>query len=226
MYVARSISRNFTRIARPNVLFSASVHYAHPSWKSNRPVEYWIYNNDTAVSKLVSLKDLKIELVEGALEKEFETLSACSTKTANGPAFSRWFLFSGRDEVTSKAILEAFNINVPSRSGNVSSRAKVDFIMGKTRSTDHLLLRVHDLRLQQHDHDGDEGDVDDIAWLQVRPLIHGAASSPRSFRFETCTYFHSSHRISSSSVDFPLLTWSIPGVHSRAYTAEIRRRRR
>jgi hypothetical protein len=169
MFVARSIRTSFVRIARPTLLFSASVHYAHPSWKYNRPVEFWCYNKGAADFKLVSLKDLKSELIEGTFEKEFQALSGSDINVNDGPGFSRWFLFPDRDDATAKAILQAFSISLPSRNVDLSSRAKAEFIMGTTRSTDHLLLRVHDLRLQEHENDGDDGEVDDIAWLQVRP---------------------------------------------------------
>lgn len=164
-FAAISIGTNlFNKLTRPVTFFCASVHYHHPSWKSNRPVEYWCYDNEEAVSKLIPLKDLKSEISEGVLEKKFSSQGGLNN-------LNRWLLFSGRDDATATAVLEAFNVSLPARNVDVSQRAKVDYVLGTTRSTDHLLLRVQDLRLQQHEHDGDDGDVDDIAWLQVSTKV-------------------------------------------------------
>jgi hypothetical protein len=143
----------------------ALVNYAHPSWNANRPVECWYYNDSAAVSKFVPLKDLQKE-ISGATVEAIAASNVEFQGTQIAP-ISRWFLFSGRDETTAAVLLKEFEITIPPRNVGAQSRAKVDFILGSTRRTDHLLLRVHDLRLQEHDLDGEEGDVDDVTWIQV-----------------------------------------------------------
>ena len=161
--------------------FTASIHYHHPSWKKNRPVEFWCYTEEVAASKLILLKDLKLELMAGSLDAKVLSDMRCTETSeqnnANKNRFnvSRWFLFPGRDEATMSAISKAFEIEISARNFNKVSRSKVEFVMGSTRNKDYLMLCVHDLRLQQHESDGEDGDVDDVAWLQVRacelPLV-------------------------------------------------------
>jgi hypothetical protein len=156
------------QMIQPHRLMSrAFVNYAHPSWNTNRPVECWYYNDSAAVSKFVPLKDLQNEISSASLDKELTAGAKAELHSTQIKPISRWFLFSSRDEATSAVLLKEFEIIIPPRNVGVQSRARVDFILGSTRRTDHLLLSVQDLRLQEHERDGDYGDVDDITWIQV-----------------------------------------------------------
>ena len=167
MFVLRLFNLRHLRQVRRNM---ASFAFHHPSWRSNRPVEYWCYNGENAVSKLIALKDLKDE--GGALESELlndlqKRGSAVHQFSLKNKEVSRWYLFPERDEDTIAVLSDIFGVTIHARQNKTVSREQVDFILGPTREQDHLILCVNDLRLQENDGDGVHGDVDDVAWLQA-----------------------------------------------------------
>jgi hypothetical protein len=146
-----------------------SVHkYAHPSWPQNLPVECWHFSDKAAVSKLVPLQEFEAELNSGNMEKELIAESGESQTEFEDlykNKVSKWYLFSRRDEVTARVLKQCFNLH-DTRISNPLTRAKVEFVSGATRRGDHLLVGVHDYRLQENERDGVEGYIDDISWVQ------------------------------------------------------------
>jgi hypothetical protein len=144
-----------------------SVHkYAHPSWPQNLPVECWHFSDNAAVSKLVPLQEFEAELNSGNMEKELIAERGEQTESdPNRNSVSKWYLFSRRDEVTARVLKQCFNLH-DTRISNPLTRAKVEFVSGATRRGDHLLVGVHDYRLQENERDGVEGYIDDISWVQ------------------------------------------------------------
>jgi hypothetical protein len=150
--------RKFAEIRR-------SVHkYAHPSWPQNLPVECWHFSDKAAVSKLVPLQEFEAELNSGNMEKELTVECGEQLENLNNRV-SKWYLFSRRDEVTARVLKQCFNLH-DTRISNPLTRAKVEFVSGATRRGDHLLVGVHDYRLQENERDGVEGYIDDISWVQ------------------------------------------------------------
>jgi hypothetical protein len=146
-----------------------SVHkFPHPSWPQNMPVECWHFNDKAAVSKFVPLQEFESELSSGNLDKELIEKSASSQIHAGMnqiQRISKWYLFPRRDEVTARVLKQCFNLH-DIRIANPLTRAKVEFVPGTTRRGDHMLVGVHDYRLQEHESDGVEGFIDDISWVQ------------------------------------------------------------
>ena len=131
------------------------------------PVECWHFNDKAAVSKFVPLQEFESELHSGNLERELlEKCSSSHIQDSVANSGSRWFLFSRRDEVTARVLKQCFNLH-DIRIANPLTRAKVEFVSGTTRKGDHMLVGVHDYRLQENESDGvEDGVIDDISWVQ------------------------------------------------------------
>ena len=132
------------------------------------PVECWHFNDRATVSKFVPLQEFESELNSGNLDKEL--LEKCATpqiqvESKINERLSKWYLFPRRDEVTARVLKQCFNLH-DIRIANPLTRAKVEFVPGNTRKGDHMLVGVHDYRLQEHETDGVEGFIDDISWVQ------------------------------------------------------------
>ena len=121
-------------------------------------VECWRFTDDSVYSKFVPLGDFESEFAKGKLE-------GVDHDGIPDPIVAKWFLFKNINDMSTAALKTCFKLDAGWEL-SLSAPAKVDFVHGPEKKHDHLLVSVHDYRLQDNDHDAIDGYVDDLSWIR------------------------------------------------------------
>jgi hypothetical protein len=120
-------------------------------------VEYWRFTDDAVHSRFVPLGDFESEFAKGKLGQE---------PAGNpDPAVATWFLFKNINDVSIAALKSCFKLDAGWEL-SLSAPARIEFVHGPEKKFDHLLVNVHDYRLQDNDDDAIDGYVDDLTWIR------------------------------------------------------------
>ena len=122
-----------------------------------KPVaEYWQFDDAQVVSKFFYLKDFEYGI------PQFSGLKLGTEQ----PVKTHWYLFRNiNDNATTEVLKHSFGLDAAWQP-SIRAPAKVEYVRcAKDRFGDHLLISLHDYRLQENDTDDLTGFVDDLSWI-------------------------------------------------------------
>ena len=144
--------------------------------------EFWQFDDTKVVSKFLSLKDF-----EQGIPGEYGV--GLNLGTSHGPSNINWFLFANINTTTAEVLNHFFGLDAAWQP-SLRAPAKVEYVRSSTnRNGDHLLISLHDYRLQENGADDTTGFVDDLTWINEiyeSEANHGEESNH-------CQAVHTSH---------------------------------
>jgi hypothetical protein len=130
--------------------------------------EYWQFDDSKAVSKFLSLKDFE-QGVPGI---------GLKLGTAHSPI--NWYLFQSIDSTTTEVLKHFFGLDAAWQP-SLRAPAKVEYVRSATdRIGDHLLISLHDYRIQEDGADDTTGYIDDLSW--INEIYDSEASYDEEYR--------------------------------------------
>ncbi len=133
-----------------------SVHAGARSFAQPKHVaEYWQFDDEKVVSKFLSLKDFEQGIPDVDLK-----LGA-----AHGSSKIHWYLFRNINPITTEVLRLFFGLDAAWQR-SLRAPAKVEYVRSATdQAGDHLLISLHDYRIQESGDDDTTGYVDDLSWI-------------------------------------------------------------
>jgi hypothetical protein len=126
---------------------------ARYSEQPKHAAEYWQFEDAKVASKFLTLKDFELGI------------PSSKSVTADRPSSTHWYIFQNINNITTRVLKDSFGLDAAWKP-NLRAPAKVEYVRCATdRNGDHLLISLHDYRLQENDADDLTGFVDDLSWI-------------------------------------------------------------